>query len=142
MLMNYPKIAPEAIKALSQLNTYSDTCSVDQALRRLVEIIVSRINGCHYCIMVHEKQAKALGESDARVKALKDWQKSTLFSDAEKCAFERAVIVTHTVADQSRDDNLRALSVYFSDQQIVDLTFVISAMNVWNRMAISFGHET
>lgn len=142
MLMDYPKIAPEAIEALCALNAYSARCSIDPKLRRLVEIVVSQINGCHYCIMVHQKQARALGESDLRLDALAAWHESDIFSDAEKLAFERATMVTASVADKNRDENLIALKAYFSDQQIVDLTFIASAMNAWNRMAIGFGHET
>ena len=78
--LDYPSIAPKAVKALVELNDYSDQCAIDQPFRRLVEILVSEMNGCTYCINVHSEQALALGEGKDRVQAVADWRASPLFS--------------------------------------------------------------
>ena len=67
----YAKVAPGAAQAMYAANSYFDGCSIPQLLRRLVELRVSQINGCSYCIWLHSRQIKeltsrgnALGPSD------------------------------------------------------------------------------
>jgi len=145
MLLDYTNVAPEAVGALVQLNNYSDKCSISPLLRRLVETVVSQINGCGYCIHVHKQQALELGENQQRLAALENWEDSSEFSELEKAAFAWATNATKlnstlNSADE-RDRLFPQLKMHFTDQQIVDLTFIVSAMNAWNRMAISFRHE-
>ena len=58
--IEYRETNPQAVKALLGLNAYSDRCNVDARLRRLIEVLVSRINGCSYCIATHTEQALSL----------------------------------------------------------------------------------
>ena len=140
-LLDYVKIAPGAITALVGLNNYSDDCSISSNLRRLLEVVVSKINGCSYCIEVHNRQALDLGESKERVEALDQWRDSELFSSAEKAAFEWASNVTTLESTDDRDRFFAVLKNHYSEKEIVDLTFVVLSMNAWNRIAISFRHE-
>lgn len=141
LLLKYWDVAPDTISALSGLNAYSDQCSISQNLRRLVEILVSKINGCSYCIMVHEKQAVELGESAERLKALENWSAGDLFTIEEKAAFEWAEYVTRLDSGDVREKAFKSLEKHYSEKEIVDLTFVALSMNAWNRIAISFRHE-
>ena len=59
----YAKVAPGAAQAMYAANSYFDGCSIPQLLRRLVELRVSQINGCSYCIWLHSRQIKELGET-------------------------------------------------------------------------------
>lgn len=136
--IEYRETNPQAVKALLGLNAYSDRCSIDARLRRMVEVLVSRINGCSYCIGVHTRQAIALGEERARIDDLSDWRKSDRFSAMERAAFDWTERVT-LPADRDGPLEPRAcLSKFFSDPEIVDLTFIILSMNAWNRLAIAF----
>lgn len=139
--LEYRTIAPGAVKALGGLNAYSDTCSISQNLRRMVEILVSQINGCTYCINVHTRQAVALGESEARIAALTDWRNSSSFTPLEEACFAWAESVTRIGHDEASDEAYENLGTVLSELEIVDLTFVIVAMNAWNRLAISMGRE-
>ena len=141
MLLDYPEIAPGAIRALSGLNAYSDQCSISPKLRRLLEIVVSHINGCSYCIVVHKRQATALGETLERLQALEQWSASALFTSAEKLAFEWATNVTLLNSTEARDGIFETLKPHYSEKEIIDLTFIVLSMNAWNRIAISFRHE-
>ena len=141
LLLDYTKIAPEAIKALIGLNTYSEQSSISPNLRRLLEVIVSNINGCSYCIETHKQQAFDLGETVERLQALDQWQSSDLFTDKEKSAFDWATNVTLLESDKKRDEFFSVLEKHYSEKEIVDLTFIILTMNAWNRIAISFRHE-
>ncbi len=139
--LEYRDVAPDAVRALAGLNTYSDSCAVPQGLRRLVEVLVSRFNGCSYCIAVHERQARGLGESPKRLAALPNWRAVEAFSEAEKAAFAWAEAVTDISRSDGLDGLYRDLSAHYAEAEIVDLTFVVLSMNAWNRLAIAFGRE-
>jgi AhpD family alkylhydroperoxidase len=122
-------------------NSYFDGCSIPQLLRRQVELRVSQINGCSYCIWVHSRQIKELGETKERLAAVEHWRASLCFSDAEKAALEWAEHVTRIADGTPPDPAFAALRHHFDDRQIVDLTAIIANMNALNRMAISFQLE-
>ncbi|MBZ0122512.1 MAG: carboxymuconolactone decarboxylase family protein [Roseovarius sp.] len=136
--IEYRETNPQAVRALLALNEYSDRCSVDARLRRLIEVLVSRINGCSYCIAVHTHQATTLGEDRSRVEDLANWRESGRFSEMERAVFDWAERVTLVSARDAALDHRPLLSRYFSDTEIVDLTFIVLAMNAWNRLAIAF----
>ena len=139
--LEYWNVAPGTVSEMRKLNAYSAACSVPQNLRRLVEVVVSRINGCTYCIDVHQRQALELGEALERMEALKNWRQSPLFSPAELAAFAWADSVTNVAGTGVSDALYHDLSDHYSDVEMIDLTFIVAAMNAWNRMAIAFGHE-
>ena len=139
--LEYWNVAPGTVGEMRKLNAYSADCSVPQNLRRLVEVVVSRINGCTYCIDVHQRQALELGEAPERLDALKDWRQSTLFSPAELAAFAWADSVTNVAGTGVSEALYQDLAGHYSDVEMIDLTFIVSAMNAWNRMAIAFGRE-
>jgi AhpD family alkylhydroperoxidase len=139
--MEYRDIAPGAVEALAGLNAYSDGCAIPEGLRRLIEIRVSQINGCRYCIWVHRRQALAAGESEARVGGLETWRETTLFTESERAALAWAESVTHIAESQAPEDEYQNLRTHFDEKEIVDLTFIVISMNAWNRLAISFRRE-
>lgn len=131
--INGPAIASMA-KAMNNMST------IDERLRAIIELRVSQINGCVYCVDLHATQARAAGETQQRLDCLAVWQEGPLFDDREKAAFAWAEAIT-SISDQGAPKMLfDALSPHFSDAQIVDLTLIIAQMNAWNRLAIGFGH--
>ena len=101
--IDYPKVAPGAVRGMFATNTYLDDCSIGQVLRRLVELRVSQMNGCTYCIWLHGRQLCDLGEAEARIAALAEWRSANLFDDAERAALEWAEAVTEIAAEAPSD---------------------------------------
>lgn len=114
--------------------------SVDAKLRALVELRVSQINGCVFCVDRHSGEARELGETQQRLDCLVAWQESRLFDDAERAALAWAESLTRVAETHAPDAVYDALAAHFSEQQIVDLTLITATMNAWNRIAI--GHRT
>lgn len=140
--LDYRKLAPDAVRALAGLNEYSDNCSIAPQLRRLLEIHVSQLNRCSYCIEVHRGQALDLGVSPEKIDALKNWREGDCFSAAEKSALAWASAVT-TVGQTGAPDALyEALAKSYSETEQIDLTFIVLAMNAWNRLAIAFSRKS
>ena len=63
--MEYPKVAPEAARAMLRLEKYVQECGLEAPLLELVRMRASQINGCAYCLDMHSKDARADGEDRA-----------------------------------------------------------------------------
>ena len=136
--IDYGKIVPDAAKAMYTTNGYLDDSPLDQGLRRMVELRVSQINGCNYCIWLHSRQARDLDESGERIAGVADWRAADCYSDAERAAFAWTESVTCITDGTPPSDRFAALQEHFDDRQIVDLTATAANMNALNRLAISF----
>ena len=134
----YTQINSPAINGFAALKKH--TSSLDEKLRALVELRVSQINGCVYCLHLHAREARSAGEKQQRLDCLSAWQEYPLFDDREKAALGWAEAITNISQDQAPDDVYQLVKSHFSDEELVDLTLVIAFMNAWNRMAIAFRH--
>jgi len=137
----YWETAPAAYNAMGALNRYLAATKIDREIRLLVEILVSRINGCSYCIDRHTKAALGEGVDQKRIDCVLHWQSSPHYSARERAALGWAHALTHvaeTHAPQALHDAVRA---HFDETDMIDLTLIISVMNAWNRMAIAFDRQ-
>src|SRR5689334_19860444 len=57
-----------------------DNADIDPRLRELVRIRASQLNGCAYCVDMHTKDARAVGETEQRIYALPVWRETPFFS--------------------------------------------------------------
>lgn len=138
MRIDYSQIEPELTSRFRHLTRDLAQTSIAPNLRALVELRVSQINHCAYCIQLHQAEARHLGEDQARLEQLPDWRSSPLFTPHEQAALAWAEALTHkaTVHDDAKE--YEQLTTLFSEQEIVALGFVISLANFWNRMAGGF----
>jgi AhpD family alkylhydroperoxidase len=132
--IDYYEINPKATNGLAAIDKH--ITSIDKRLRALVELRVSQINGCVYCIDLHSRQAREEGESQQRLDCLVAWEECPFFTESERAAFAWAEALTHVSRTHAPDDVYETLRRFYPEQEIVDLTFIISVMNAWNRIAI------
>ncbi|MNE05607.1 Alkyl hydroperoxide reductase AhpD [compost metagenome] len=111
--------------------------ALDKATIELMFMRVSQINGCAYCLDMHGKALRESGVDNAKLDQLAGWRVSHAFSDRERAALEWADSVTLIAATGAPDSAFEALQTHFSEAEIADLTFAISIMNAFNRLAIS-----
>ncbi len=136
--LDYVSLNGAAIAAMAKAKGHMG--SIDAKLKAIVEIRVSQINGCVYCVDVHTSEARAAGEMQQRLDCLAVWIECPFFTEAEKSALAWAEAVTYVSEQGAPKPLFDALKSHYSDQQIVDLTLIIAQMNAWNRLAVSFGH--
>ena len=74
--LNYGKTAPGAYKAMEALERYLETSGLEESLIYLIKLRASQINGCAYCLDMHWKDLRALGEPDQRLYLLDAWEES------------------------------------------------------------------
>lgn len=102
---------------------------IEPALRSLIGVKVSQINNCDFCVDISSALLKKRGISIEKISALSDYQNSALFSEKEIVALRFAEAVTSR--EQETDDNLFArLKLFFSDDEIVELTALIAFQNL------------
>jgi AhpD family alkylhydroperoxidase len=139
MSVNYIEINKRAVDLL--LSVKKHVPSIDKPLQALVEIRVSQINGCAYCVDTHTTEARQLGVHQQLLDCLPVWKESQLFSENEMVALDWAESVTNISTEPDIEGKLKILLSHFSESEAVDLTIIISLMNSLNRLAISFGDK-
>jgi len=136
--LNAKAIAPDAYTALRGLQNYVDGCGIEKPLLELIKVRTSQINGCAFCIAMHTADAVKGGESQARLHLLNAWRETELFTARERAALGLTEAVTLVADTHVPDDVYAEARQQFSDKEVVDLAFAIFAINVWNRLAITF----
>ncbi|HLZ50333.1 MAG TPA: carboxymuconolactone decarboxylase family protein [Candidatus Acidoferrum sp.] len=131
------KYAPEAQKALAAIEKYLSESGLEHRLIHLMKMRASQINGCAYCIDMHSKDARAIGETEQRLYELDAWRETPFYNDRERAALSRTeslTLVSETHVPDAAYDEVRK---HFSEKEIVDLTLVVMTINAWNRLAIA-----
>jgi AhpD family alkylhydroperoxidase len=125
-------------QAMLALQHQVETSGLEHSTLELVKIRVSQINGCAYCLDMHTKDARALGETEQRIYALSAWRETGFYTPRERAALEWAESVTRVWADQVPDAVYESVKPQFTEAELVALTFAVVAINGWNRLAIPF----
>jgi AhpD family alkylhydroperoxidase len=136
--LDYIKIAPDALKAMRGLEIYVRSSGMDRTLLELIKTRASQINGCAYCIDMHTKDARAHGETEQRLYALSAWREAPFFTDKERAALAWTEALTLVSQTNAPDEVYNELRNHFSDLEIVNLSYAITTINAWNRLAIGF----
>ncbi|WP_431857504.1 carboxymuconolactone decarboxylase family protein [Azospirillum sp.] len=132
--------APDLYGALSNVTKALGASGLPTGLKHLIDLRVSQINGCAYCIGLHTEWAQRDGESRERIAAVADWPASPLFTPDEGAAFAWAEALTRREKD--RLDDLHAdLGRHFDRAQVAALTMAVAAINAWNRVGIAIHRE-
>lgn len=124
-------------KALFGLSQAVEQSGLEQSLFELVKLRASQINGCAYCIDMHSKDARALGETEQRIYALNAWRETPFFTPRERAALEWTEVLTLVADTHVPDDVFGRVRQQFTEQELVSLTFAGIVINSWNRLAIA-----
>ena len=127
---------PGALPAMQQLHQSAADAGVDPALRELIALRVSQINGCGFCVHMHSRDLRKAGEADERIDTVAAFRESPWFSDAERAALALAEAVTR-VADRSEpvpDDLWAEATAHWDETQVAAILLSAAATGVWNRL--------
>ncbi|MDH6280435.1 AhpD family alkylhydroperoxidase [Rhodococcus sp. LBL1] len=114
---------------------------LDRKLVELVNIRVSQINGCAYCLDVHTRDALAGGESQQRIAVLPAWRDADLFTAPERAALTLAESVTNLPSPAEQDRDYAEAREHLTDDQLSAIVWVAIAMNAFNRISIVSRHH-
>lgn len=133
----YHKIGQAALKPLQDLESYLRNCGLEASLLELVKLRASQINGCAYCLDRHSKEARARGETEQRLYVLDAWREAPFYTPRERAALEWTEAVTRVADTHVPDEVYERVKSHFDDQELLNLTLAVIAINGWNRLAIS-----
>jgi AhpD family alkylhydroperoxidase len=136
--LNAQQVSPAAYTAMVGLETFVRKASkLEPSLVELVRMRASQINGCAYCIDMHSKDARGEGETEQRLYALNAWRETPFFTARERAALAWTEALTLISEGHAPDDVYQLVKQSFSDEELVNLTVAVIAINGWNRLAIS-----
>jgi AhpD family alkylhydroperoxidase len=131
-----------AMKALYGLGVYLSKSPIELPLLHLLYFRVSQINGCAYCLDMHSKDLRAIGETEQRLYVLDAWREAPFYTDRERAGLAWAEAVTKITAGNVPDEVYAQAREQFSEEELIDLTLAVIAINGYNRINIAFGAAT
>lgn len=134
------KQSPTVYKAMNgwaaEVTSVTKNAGIDRKLVELVNLRVSQINGCAFCLDLHTHRALGEGESPQRLAVLSAWRETDFFDPVESAALRLAEIVTGLPAhDEIETEYARARDA-LTDDQISVVLWIATAMNAYNRISI------
>jgi AhpD family alkylhydroperoxidase len=137
--IDYDKAASSgAFHAMYGLERHIRTSGLERPLLELVKMRASQVNGCAYCLDMHSKDARAAGETEQRLYALNAWRETPFFTERERAALEWTEALTLISSNHAPDDLFARVSQHFTQEELIDLSLAVVAINGWNRLAIAF----
>jgi len=133
--LNVHEKGQNALKTLYVTGNYLKKSQIETGLREMIYVRVSQINSCAYCLDMHYKDARDKGETEQRLYGLSAWREAPYYTPRERAALAWAEAVTKCIVP---DDVYNEVKSQFSDEELIDLTIVITSINTWNRVNISF----
>ena len=133
---------PEGYKAMAELEIAVRTSGFEHSLLELVKTRASQINQCAFCIDMHTKDARAAGETEQRLYALSAWRETPFFTERERAAlaFTEALTLVAT-SHEALGEAIDAAKEHFDAADLAKLTYAVTVINAWNRLAITSGRE-
>lgn len=136
--INAQVTSPKAYQAMLNLEQFVASCGLERPLLELVKMRTSQINGCAYCLDMHSKDARALGETEQRLHLLEAWREAPFYSERERAALDWTEAITRISETHAPDEVYERVAKQFTPEEMVNLTLAIATINSWNRLAIGF----
>jgi AhpD family alkylhydroperoxidase len=136
MRVDYHKEFPGGLRAMTELERAVHAATLEPELLELVKIRASQLNGCTYCLAMHNRDARARGEHQTRLDTVAAWREAPYYTPRERAALAWCEALTELPRTGAPDEVYAAVEAEFSPAEIAALTFAIVAINGWNRLAV------
>ncbi|WP_298930638.1 carboxymuconolactone decarboxylase family protein [uncultured Ramlibacter sp.] len=134
--LSHFRVAPEAMNAMLGVSTTLAASMLEKPLRHLVDIRVSQINGCAFCLDMHAREFLSTDPDLQRLNSVAAWREAGFYSDRERAALQWAESLTLLGSAHPPQDHFDALRPHFSDKEVVELTVAVAQINAWNRVSV------
>lgn len=134
---NMGEVIPEGYRAMLGLEQYVRSTSISKTLKELIKIRASQLNGCAYCLDMHTKEARQMGETEQRIYGLSAWQEAPFYTAQERAALGLTEAITLVAQTHVPDDVYEEARRHFDEKQTAEIIMQIVTINAWNRIAVS-----
>ena len=135
---------PAAWRALNGLGLKAkeaaDEAGLDRTLIELLNVRISQINGCAYCLDLHVGDAVKNGESAQRLAVLPAWRDTDLFTENGTRRPDPGRGITNISDARAREHEGAAARKHLTDGQFSAISWLVIAMNAFNRVSIVSQH--
>jgi AhpD family alkylhydroperoxidase len=129
-------LEPNAYKAMLGFEAYLSTTSLQPLHKELIKIRASQLNGCAYCINLHTKDARKLGEEERRIYALTAWRETPFYTEEERMILaitEEVTMIQHGLSDATYKSAVHLLG----EQLVAQTIMAVIVINAWNRIGVA-----
>ena len=135
--IDYMKSAGGVLKVMLGIEHYLHESGLEPTLLGLVKVRASQINGCAYCLDMHWKDMRAIGENEQRLYSLDAWRECPYYTDRERAALAWTDALTLITNGHVPDYVYEEVRPHFTEKELADLTLAVASINSWNRLVIS-----
>jgi AhpD family alkylhydroperoxidase len=133
---------PELLKHLVELNNSvkkaAADAGLDPLLLELCKIRASQLNGCAFCLDMHVKDARKLGETEQRIYLLNAWRETDRYTEQERAALALTDAMTKLSETQDVPDDVYAhATAALSEEQYTVVAWAVTVMNAFNRLNVT-----
>ncbi|NYF97081.1 carboxymuconolactone decarboxylase family protein [Janibacter cremeus] len=131
----------KALNALAlEVSAAAEAAGLERQTLELMNIRISQLNGCSFCLDMHTRMAQEAGATTQRLAQLPAWQESSLF-DVVECAVLQVAEVTTTLPNvDSRRAALRSAHDTLGDEAFTAVEWAAVTMNAYNRVSVLSEH--
>ena len=123
-------------KLMGAMLRLESSLELEEGLHHLLSLRASQINGCVFCIDMHWKDARAVGETEERLYSLDAWRESPLYDTRERAALELCEAMT-LISDGQVPDEVWDRASEALGEEVAQVVFAVAAINTWNRLMIT-----
>lgn len=131
------KFAPAILKAKTDLSMLIKKSSLGERLVELVNLRISQINGCGFCVDMHWRDLIRQGMDARHLNAVAVWREAPFFSERERAALRWAEIVNGQPHVDASDEEFKRVREYLSENEVVELGYAVAAIKGWNMLNLS-----
>lgn len=134
--INILQLEPAFVKGMMGLEGYMAASGIDKLHYELIKLRASQINGCAYCMNMHSKDMRKMGESEQRLYTLAGWRDTSFFTEEERAILaltEEVTEITGRVSDATYNEAARL----FDEHYLAKLIVGIAVINTWNRISVT-----
>ncbi|MFO1292912.1 MAG: carboxymuconolactone decarboxylase family protein [Rubrivivax sp.] len=137
--LDYRTASPEALNAMLHVQMQVNRSGLEESLLELVKSRASQMNGCAWCLDMHTKDARAMGETEQRLYLLPVWREAPCYSERERAALAWTEALTDLASMHDVPDAVyEQARCHFDAKALVDLTLAVITINGWNRLNVAF----
>lgn len=138
------KSGPGSWRALNGLalkvSTVAEAAGLTRAVVELVSVRISQLNGCAYCLDLHDRLAREAGVGAQQLAVLPAWREAGIFTAVERAALTIGEAATALHDDRNLSSELAAARAALTDAQFSALQWCAITMNAFNRVSVLSGH--
>jgi AhpD family alkylhydroperoxidase len=131
------KHASANFKALFNLSTSVKQSSLGERLVELINLRVSQVNGCGFCVDMHWRDLIRQGVEPRHINAVAVWREAPFFTERERAALRWAEILNGQPHTDASDEEFALVRKQFSDTEIVELGYAVATIRAWNTLNLS-----